>query len=609
MTPIYLYVEQYKALSNQELRLSTKYDVIKNKNEFTVNRISDSSPFINYYGHNLDISAIFGKNGTGKSSAIDVLIAAIIKQDDFLGMNYTFIYEQKGTLYFYSNSVIDIEIPIVKYENELLTLTSPIDVITKDEGVIYFSHQVEPLANKVKFKQSKLFRFVDISNQAFVNKLNRSTFKNKEIAECFNFLESGGGQQFGIKEVPMVATFGLSKEIAKRIKEIYKHINLIAKNLPESLKNEYHNEVLHNLKLSNEGPLKDMIISDIYHNIHKGENFNEQTKETTTFINRLDRLFGQYTEHFTQRFIKIYEEELDLIEVIIEFDGFLNSIKEFKRNYTKKTLIEPSNEFFEDLLNYTIYFLTYCNTPNDHYSLSSTVSNHLFNALPHVTHLNKNTASELAQLSKFIRHSKHIQLSGETFYGVKSYEEFVWLNKIIQRYSKLFSHFEFKWNGISSGQYSILTMFSRLYEASKSFEEAIIIVDEGEVNLHPEWQRNYINDLVNFFKYTCSNVKVTLILTSHSPFVLGDLYSKSTNILGQQKTNEKCLFASNIYDLYSDGFLLERTIGEFAFNKIKQLSQDIDSESVKVGVAKELISAIGDLFVQKILTDKLEGES
>ncbi len=69
---------------------------------------------------------------------------------------------------------------------------------------------------------------------------------------------------------------------------------------------------------------------------------------------------------------------------------------------------------------------------------------------------------------------------------------------------------------ISSGESNQIT-FS-FFIASKISQDTVIFIDEPENSLHPEWQREYINNLNNLFHYY--NPK--FIIATHSPLLISD---------------------------------------------------------------------------------------
>ena len=144
-------------------------------------------------------------------------------------------------------------------------------------------------------------------------------------------------------------------------------------------------------------------------------------------------------------------------------------------------------------------------------------------------------------------------------------------------------------NELSSGQKHLLTLYSRFYWAKNKIEksenkqygikgEAIIIyIDEGEVALHPEWQRSFLNKVLKFFNLLFEDYKVQLILTTHSPFVLSDIPKDNVVFLDRDINGNTVIsslenentFGANIHDLLANNFFLQDgLIGDFAKTKI-----------------------------------------
>ncbi|GKV92861.1 ATP-binding protein [Pectobacterium aroidearum] len=77
----------------------------------------------------------------------------------------------------------------------------------------------------------------------------------------------------------------------------------------------------------------------------------------------------------------------------------------------------------------------------------------------------------------------------------------------------------------SSGEQCIL--LSLLGIAANITDNSIILIDEPEISLHPEWQQRYINLLMNTFEgfYNCK-----FIIATHSPLVVSNLKSSNCYI-------------------------------------------------------------------------------
>lgn len=57
----------------------------------------------------------------------------------------------------------------------------------------------------------------------------------------------------------------------------------------------------------------------------------------------------------------------------------------------------------------------------------------------------------------------------------------------------------------SSGERSLLTLFTRLYTKydeikNSNKNQVLLLLDEPDILYHPEWQRQFIHNLIRFFK-------------------------------------------------------------------------------------------------------------
>jgi AAA15 family ATPase/GTPase len=193
----------------------------------------------------------------------------------------------------------------------------------------------------------------------------------------------------------------------------------------------------------------------------------------------------------------------------------------------------------------------------------------------------------------------------------------------------LWGFIDFEWDGMSSGEISFLSLFSRMYLAEdlilsrtentqyekdqKPYPSSVIIfIDEGEQGFHLQWQKRYISLLVEslpkFFKI---GTKVQLIFASHSPIPLSDIPRSNIVLLKKHlKTREIEImdasllsvntFAGNIYDLLKDSFFLsDGFVGNFAEGKINSLIRFLRNDTENEGGEEKSSNAIlGDGFNQ-----------
>jgi predicted ATP-binding protein involved in virulence len=86
---------------------------------------------------------------------------------------------------------------------------------------------------------------------------------------------------------------------------------------------------------------------------------------------------------------------------------------------------------------------------------------------------------------------------------------------------------------MSSGEIQIIT--SMLALSSIVEENSLIIIDEPEISLHPNWQIKFIDLLCAIFKKypTCH-----FLIATHSHFLVSDLKPESSSLLALVKDNE-----------------------------------------------------------------------
>jgi predicted ATPase len=147
-----------------------------------------------------------------------------------------------------------------------------------------------------------------------------------------------------------------------------------------------------------------------------------------------------------------------------------------------------------------------------------------------------------------------------------------------------------------------------------------LILDEVEICFHPEYQRQFIGRLLDLFDRMnlTRNCSFNIIIVTHSPFILSDV--PKNNILyledGQQKTDEQLInpYAANINDiLYQSFFLTGGFIGEHAKNQINDAVNVLERIIAGKAVNKETfwteinLKRLIDLVGEPLLKDNLTG--
>ncbi|EJB5269393.1 DEAD/DEAH box helicase family protein [Vibrio vulnificus] len=192
-----------------------------------------------------------------------------------------------------------------------------------------------------------------------------------------------------------------------------------------------------------------------------------------------------------------------------------------------------------------------------------------------------------------------------------------------------------EFSGLSSGEKqkiyvisSILYHLKNVDSVSASGNEKLIkfnyvniFMDEVELCFHPELQRTFIYDLrAAINKLTLNYIYgVNICFVTHSPFLLSDIPSSNIMFLDNKNINSSSLmcdissinqntFAANIHDLLVDGFFMDSSIGKFAEEAIREIvkfhgkvAKSVDKDSL---MEEYLLLSKRFNYVYEIISDK-----
>jgi hypothetical protein len=198
--------------------------------------------------------------------------------------------------------------------------------------------------------------------------------------------------------------------------------------------------------------------------------------------------------------------------------------------------------------------------------------------------LNGNTKSKITQLRNFFNDlSTIISNVGRNFVFTKDDDRktlediFKGLNteesdNLISQ--ETFSVLEFAWNGLSSGELALLNLLGRLNSVKSNLSSKILVLlDEVDLGLHPEWQRNWVNRVLPIIGKIMKkrNGAVRVILSTHSPIILSDFLAEDVIYLPEEPNKKLKTFGQNIYSLFKNSFFLEAPKGAFSQQVIEDL--------------------------------------
>lgn len=160
---------------------------------------------------------------------------------------------------------------------------------------------------------------------------------------------------------------------------------------------------------------------------------------------------------------------------------------------------------------------------------------------------------------------------------------------------------EFDINSLSTGEKHL---FLRILSLRRlKVNNAIIIIDEPEISLHPEWQRKIIE------VYRGIGENNQLILATHSPFVIGSVPSESVCIMFKEEGDIKILqqdkndktYGKSVEDILKTIMDLDSLRDEGTTNKFNRLLELLENDNYETSDYERLM---GELKTQLGTADK-----
>ncbi|MFZ4400747.1 MAG: AAA family ATPase [Bacteroidales bacterium] len=581
MELLYVWIKQFKGINELGLNFSNKYyfNYIENEKKVSINQRSNYIP--SFFGANIsNLTAIVGENGTGKTTILRYLIeyisGGIHNHADEQGCIFFKLGEQ---LYYFSTFDIIIEASsinktIIHIDNTEKIRSSVITIFasnTFDPTSYYARDYLTGQLGDTKNLSTWFLLYSDYQNKtgedAFIHNL---TFEQR--------FSSFASQEF-IRMVRLLRW--LNSKDAKG--------HPFPVNLPKYL----------NLKL--------------YFN--ENENYTQVLKKVN---NELIKYF-KITQNNKNGYL--------LQTLLVSLSYFMNEIKFING---PDVIFKAYNSLPEYILDY-IKNNVYENNPKD--SIISEIHRILYNILKkdenHILHesLGKIQAF-LEKLDRFIQ-TPNVEISKDfNFMSVELskanksaleylIDEYYNADRISGFADFFFSHTHGGDSTISSGEYAMLILFARLNSIKvDSRKPLIILIDEAELALHPQWQKEFIYHFTDFITERFSSHKVQIIITAHSPFILSDMPQNSVVLLKKQNgksivenslEKKTSTFGANIHELFTDSFFLQNGLmGEFARKKIADLINEI-KDTIQISKEdyelnyKSRIAIIGEPLIQSKL--------
>jgi|GEM_PF-457159 len=627
MELIYLWVEEYKNIHKQGFNFSGRYrcEYDEAKNELTIKKNED---YVNIFPPNINVTAVVGENGSGKTSVIKFIFMLIFynnfnkndydKSDEYqqfraaetlkyknaeannqykgflILFNGSDFYKASMLIDVYSNNTSYIGIPAF-LNGQQIDLSS-IERENIDFYSIHFNYMLDTL------KDGNHDEFIDTiyhKSDGYETSLLLEPYKrvnNKEQIDINN-LEYLSQQKFanvfrlGIKNQFIEKFFNPNKvKISINIQKILNKIDRLSANFqgnpllavidnqnPIRITNK-NNLFVHTNLDDVKSQVMELFKKNDYANLNKiyialkilEKGYHRKFEDSKKILNIF--LESNNAQETIDNMIKEVDEiKSDLINILkkagtldFEMQKLINSV-----NFESQILNTEEKKIFDKYLNCKVDI--------------KLLSNLLTNIAPWV--------------------------DIEYFEDDKSYKS------------------------LSSGEKTLFSfMINLMYQVNNlkdtKYKQINLFLDETELGLHPQWQKQYLKYIIMTLKDF--DINIHIIFITHSPFILSDIPKENVIFLDKfdEKTKEKypklnidglkngnCInvsnhidinpFGSNIHTLLSHGFFMEDGLmGEFAKEKIniaiKYLNQEQLSEE-EIEYCENIISIIGEPVLKSTL--------
>jgi AAA15 family ATPase/GTPase len=162
---------------------------------------------------------------------------------------------------------------------------------------------------------------------------------------------------------------------------------------------------------------------------------------------------------------------------------------------------------------------------------------------------------------------------------------------------------------VSTIAYHLINIDSANHDENQvSYKFANIIFDEIELYYHPEMQRTFVDYLLRYIGYLpieLAGVNITFV--THSPFILSDIPANNIVFLGEDRSGWNT-FGANIHDMLADSFFLdEGVMGQYVKETVLSLTAYLNNKPKADGfawtreTALEVIDIFGEPLIQKQL--------
>lgn len=590
MELVYLWVDKYKNIEKQGFNLSPRFRCNYNSdtNELKIEKNED---YIDIFPENVKFTAIVGKNGSGKSSLLEIL-----KYFQDCNGCFILIYDEKENIFYISSEEIRTDNLIVNQEFKVsktlkthkihnIYYTNNILFYPDFDNVKQFSRHLENISNEYLFEKVS----EQIQNQykhnlySFLRQI-KPLFESEMIQYGLRaFYEKGiqfpnDWQEFQYIFIDFDFRYILTS-FDYKIKKLREKFDSEDNNSNKEIENLLYIKNLINYKIG----IKNRI---------DWEYFIKYLCILNFIVSAYNGIGGLIHEKIIFQAIENVKAKIG--DILNDLDKSYNAIDSFIITFDKDFIVDGAiNSLPRQYFNKVNKLISKLDKFGEYFDKQ----NYRFK-LP----LNKDSINDTLEIIKL-----HQEIT-VTVAKFLNFDLYPWMSDGHKEFFYIFS--------------KIFMALETPFDKPKKNETIILLLDEIINFIHPNWHKQFIKIIYDFLSNNYKQYQFQIILTTHSPFIISDLPKQNIIFLDKDE-NGKCrvvdglkekkeTFGANIHTLLSDSFFMEDgLIGKYAEEKINDVINYLIGKESNIKddtKAQKYINIIGEPIIKKELQRMLDSK-